>query len=113
MSELFKQYPNMSEYFETSDGEKFFKEDPAKVHGRTLKNKTVKTVTRPEAEDVIINPATKPGGETVKQIIAKLPEMDLETAKKYLDEENELETPRKTVTDALEKRIKELEIPVE
>lgn len=109
MSELFKQYPNLSEYFETSDGEKFFKEDPAKVHGRTLKDKSVKTVSRPveneESEEL------KP--DTVKQILATLANMDLETVQKFLTAENEKETPRKTVTDALEKRITELEKPAE
>lgn len=104
MKSLFEQYPNMSEYFETSDGEKFFKEEPAKSHGKTLKDKTVKTVLRPEEKE-----DQKP--ESAKEIIAKSVEMDLEDAKEHLAIEEVSEAPRKTVVDALQKRISELENP--
>lgn len=107
MSQLFKQYPNMTEYYETSDGQKFFKEEPAKTHARTLKDKKVTTVPKPEeSED---NEGSKQ--ETAKEIIAKLPEMDLAIAQDYLAAEESLEAPRKTVTDALQKRIAELQKP--
>lgn len=112
MSELFKQYPNMSEYFETSDGQKFFKEDPAKVHGRTLKDKSVKTVTRPEeteekSHEIKGTEGKTEAPETAQSIILKVPTMDLETAKTALENENELEFPRKTVQAALTKKISE------
>lgn len=103
MSDLFKLYPNMSEYYETSDGTPFFKIETANTHARTLENKKVKTVYRSEEYD----DETKP--ETAKEIIAKLPDMDLETAQDYLTAEESLETPRKTVVEAIEKRISELQ----
>lgn len=103
MSDLFKQYPNMSEYYETSDGTPFFKIETANTHARTLENKKVKTIVRPEEKDDEIKT------ETAKEIIAKIPEMDLETAQDYLAAEESLEAPRKTVVDALEKRIAELQ----
>ena len=106
---IFKQYPNMSEYYETSDGQKFFKEDPAKVHARSLKDSKVKIVSRSEQTEDTEDTKT----ETVKDILARLVEMDLETVQRYLDSENEKETPRKTVTDALEKRITELQNPAQ
>ena len=104
MSDLFKIYPNMSEYYETSDGTPFFKIETANTHARTLENKKVKTVYRPDENDEDL-----PKIETAKEIIAKLPEMDLETAQDYLTAEESLETPRKTVVEAIEKRISELQ----
>lgn len=102
MSDLFKQYPNLTEYFKTSDGETFYKEEPAKTHARSLENKKVERVERPSE-------TLESKTETAKDIIAKAALMDLETAKDYLAKEEELEQPRKTVTDALQKRIDELE----
>lgn len=109
---LFALYPNLSEYFETSDGQQFFKEDPAKVHGRTLKDKSVKTVERPAESDEPVDLKGTEGEiespEPAKDLIAKVPSMDLETAQKALENENELEFPRKTVQAALNKKISEL-----
>lgn len=104
MSDLFEQYPNMSEYYETSDGVTFYKEDPAKVHARTLKDQTVKTVKRSDVEA-----SEESKTETAKEILLKIPDMDLDTLQLYLDSEDELEKPRKSVTDALEKRIADLQ----
>ncbi|MEG2078322.1 MAG: hypothetical protein RSA74_14700 [Chryseobacterium sp.] len=92
----------MSEYFETSDGEQFFKEDPAKLHARSLKDQKVKTVSRPDETEVSKT-------ETAKDIVVKSVEMDLETAREYLATEEALEAPRKTVVEALQKRIAEIE----
>ena len=103
MSDLFKQYPFMSEYYETSDGTPFFKIETANTYARTLKDKKVKTIYRPEESNEEIKT------ETAKEIIAKTAEMDLETAQDYLAAEESLESPRKTVVDALEKRITELQ----
>lgn len=113
MITLFAQYPNLSEYFETSDGQKFFKEDPAKVHGRTLKDKSVKTVLRPEeteekSTEIAGTESKTEAPETAQSIILKVPSMDLETAQTALENENELEFPRKTVQAALTKKISEL-----
>lgn len=106
MSDLFKQYPFMSEYYETSDGTPFFKIETANTYARTLKDKRVKTVSRPDENE---NDEDLPKTETAKEIIAKLSEMDMETAQDYLTAEESLETPRTTVVAAIQKRIAELQ----
>ncbi|KMQ70314.1 hypothetical protein [Chryseobacterium koreense] len=100
--DIFKDTPDLQEYFETSDGQRFYKEDLAKNHARSLEDKSVATVYRDQEIE-----ATK---ETAKEIIAKIPEMDLQTAKEYLEAENS-DDPRKSVVKALIKRIAELETP--
>jgi len=102
VSNLFEQYPKMSEYFETSDGEKFFKEDTAKLHAKSLEDKNVKTVSRP---------TESPKATTAEAILKLVDEMDLETANDYLSAENALAKPRKSVVDALKAQIAELENP--
>lgn len=104
MSNVFERYPNLEKYFQTSDGEKFFTESPAYNHAKTLDNKKVETVERKAAEE-------KP--KTAAEIIAMVPDMDFETAEATLDAENSAEKPRKSVVEALEKRIAELENPAE
>ena len=100
MDNLFKDKPELQEYFETSDGTKFYTENMAKNHARDLEDKKVTHVTRPEEESA---------KETAADIIAKAPEMDLDTANEYLDAETSLAKPRKSVVEALENRINELE----
>lgn len=100
MSDVFKRYPNLPEYWQTSDGEKFFTESAAYNHGKTLDDSKVKKVERPVSEE-------KP--KSAAEIIAMVPEMDLETAEAILDAETSSEKPRKSVIEALEKRISELE----
>ncbi|KMQ70237.1 hypothetical protein [Chryseobacterium koreense] len=100
MDNIFKEKPTLQEYFATSDGTKFYTESMAKNHSKTLEDKTVTHVVRPAEESA---------KETAADIIAKAPEMDLETANDYLDSETSLEKPRKSVVQALEKRIEELE----
>lgn len=97
---LFKQYPNLEEYFETSDGQKFFKETAAKTHARTLEDKKVTAVNRADFEQ-------KP--KSANEILALVSEMDLETAKMYLEQEKSLEIPRATVLKALEGKINKLQ----
>lgn len=43
---VFKANPSLKAYFETSDGTKFFTENNAKNHAKSLKNKAVKKVER-------------------------------------------------------------------
>jgi hypothetical protein len=100
MDNTFENNPNLKEYFQTSDGEKFYTKNMAENHARDLKDRSVTTVSRPADKEV---------KETAADIIAKAPEMDLETAEEYLETENALEKPRKTVVEALEARISELE----
>ena len=101
--DTFKENPNLQEYFETSDGTAFYKEDHAKDHARNLEDKTVKTVTKDQEDE------PENSRETAKDILAKVPAMDLTTAEEYLDAENDEEFPRKTVVAAITKRITELE----
>ncbi|WP_313214239.1 hypothetical protein [Soonwooa sp.] len=49
--------------------------------------------------------------ESVAAIVAKIPEMDLETLKGYLSKENTSETPRKTLIKALSDEIEKRETP--
>lgn len=99
MDNFFKDKPELQEYFETSDGTKFYTENLAKNHARDLEDKKVTHVERPAEE----------AKESAADIIAKAAEMDKETADEYLDAETSLEKPRKSVVAALEKRINELE----
>lgn len=103
MSDVFTDNPNMKSYFQTSDGTKFYDENSAKNHGKTLQDQSVEEVKRPaETEDSKSN--------TAKDIIAMAPEMTLEDAQEYLDTENQSEKPRATVIAALEKRINDGDI---
>ncbi|MGD1319163.1 hypothetical protein [Chryseobacterium sp. 2R14A] len=99
---FFKDHPNVNEYYETADGHKFYTENLAKNHAnstKTLTNKSISKVVRP------VEGVTK---ESANDILAKVAEMDLDTAQEYLDNENEADKPRKTVVDALSKKIEEL-----
>lgn len=113
MSNIFKQYPGMDSYFETSDGEKFFTENAAVMHSKLLKEKGVTEVFRnkqitadEDAPALDIEPAKQ---ESVKDITAKIPTMDLEALEAYLAAENVSEMPRATLVKALQKRIAELQ----
>ena len=99
--DTFKNHPDLQEYFETSDGTQFYKEDLAKNHARDLEDKTVKQVSRTEETSEV--------KMTAPEIVAMVPEMDLETATSYLDAENLLAKPRKTVLEALGNHIESLE----
>lgn len=46
--QVFKQYPKIDSYFETSDGAQFFSTQDASAHARNLKDKKVTEVKRPE-----------------------------------------------------------------
>ncbi len=96
---IFNQYPNLEEYFETSDGQKFFKETAAKTHARTLEDKSVNKVKRTDTK--------KPQSST--DILALVSSMDLATAQMYLEQEKSLETPRITILKALEGKINKLQ----
>lgn len=96
----------MEKYFQTSDGTAFFEASFAHLHAKTLEDRNVKEVTRSETQPS--GPAPNAVKETIQAIIARLPEMDLATAEKYLAEENASEMPRKGAVEALTKRISEL-----
>ncbi|MBK5213633.1 MAG: hypothetical protein JJE55_08245 [Flavobacteriaceae bacterium] len=46
MNQVFKNHPNLKKYYQTADGTKFFQEDHAKNHARSLEDRTVATVIR-------------------------------------------------------------------
>lgn len=104
MSNTFKLYPTLMVLFLTSDGTEFFKEETANEHARKLKDRTVKTVQRPEESKL----STK-----ADDILKLVPEMDLDTANEYLTAENALKSPRKSVVDDLTAKVAELENPAE
>lgn len=103
MDEIFKNNPDLHEYYETSDGQKFYTENLARNHARSLDKNEVQHVTRNGGEEQEVKPLK------AADIIAQAPEMDLDTACDYLDAELALEKPRKTVVEALKNRITEIE----
>ena len=113
MTNISKQYPNMESYFETSDGEKFFTENAAVMHSKLLKEKGVTEIFREkqiasheDAPALDVEPAKQ---ESVKDITAKIPSMDMEALEAYLAAENVSEMPRASLVKALAKRIAELQ----
>lgn len=99
MDNTFKNHPDLQEYFETSDGTQFYKEDVAKNHAKSLEDKTVKKVSRPEEKEKQLSAA---------EIITLVPEMDFDQATQYLTSENLLAKPRKSVVDALTAKLEAL-----
>ena len=59
---IFEKYNKLVAYYETSDATKFFTENDAKNHAKTLKVKTVKTIKRAEQ-----TPACSKTNQPVKQ----------------------------------------------
>lgn len=110
---VFDLHKNLKEYFETSDGFKFIKEADAKTHARSLKDKEVKNVKRPLNKDTSAgdgNTDNKGSGELTPMQKAKLRAEkitkmdDVAAIKEALKNDT-----AKTVKDAGEARIKELE----
>lgn len=101
--DTFKDNPKLQEYFETSDGTAFYKEDTARDYARTLEDKSVKSVSRPEEKETPL---------TAVEIIAQIPGMDIDEATLSLTAENLLAKPRKSVVEALTAHIEELQNPV-
>lgn len=96
---IFEQYPNLEEYFETSDGQKFFKETAANTHSQTLEDKEVKIVLKKDFKE-----ALKPKTIPIKKV-------ELEELKALLEKEKSEKTPNTERIEALEKSIAELENP--
>lgn len=108
MSDIFKEYPTLECYYKTSDGQCFFNENSAQLHGRTLKDTKVAVVERGATKEKTSEAQVR---ETAQAIIAKVSTMDLDSLKDYLTKENADENPRSTVVKALEARIAELAVP--
>lgn len=63
---IFKQNPELSEYFQTSDGQAFYTAEAARMHAKSLADKSVKHVVKGAgAEETEKNPAEpkKPAAE--------------------------------------------------
>jgi len=63
MDAIFKQYPELAEYYQTEDEQCFFSENDAKNHAKTLDNKLVKPVKNPKlidavAEEIVVEDTT-------------------------------------------------------
>jgi hypothetical protein len=50
-NQVFESNPNMKEYFETSDGQPFYKKQDADLHATSLKDKKVTLVERPAKDE--------------------------------------------------------------
>ncbi len=47
MDNIFEQHPNLKQYFKTADGQAFYEHSDAKLHVRTLEDKSIETVEKP------------------------------------------------------------------
>lgn len=99
MNNIFKQHPDLAEYFETSDGEKFYKEDLAKNHVRTLalKDAAIKIVLRPDEN------------QSRAEVISLVPHMKQELVAEYLNAENDADEPNAEFIEALTNRNAQLQ----
>ncbi|MAX81745.1 MAG: hypothetical protein CL843_16405 [Crocinitomicaceae bacterium] len=98
VEKVFKSHPNAKKVFTTSDGMPFVNEHNAKLHSKTLKDKTVKTHERPKEESEKVTAKELidqiEAAKTVAEIDALVPEGEkrstvlaaVEKAKKELDE---------------------------
>lgn len=89
--DIFELYPDANGYFETSDGNKFFKEYDAKTHAQKLKNKEVKEVKKTLVEKSLESRIAEiVNMETIEQVETALLSEDSEevivAAKKRLEE---------------------------
>lgn len=73
---VFAQNPNLESYHETSDGVKFFKAENAHVHARSLKDKSVKEVTKTSlmVDEVITEVKAKKADQLKKDETPKAPD---------------------------------------
>jgi len=101
-ADIFKENPNLDLYFETSDGEAFYKLQDAKNHAKGLKDTMVKPVERTEPKEAA--PAKQKIEEVIAQIEAVTTLEDLEPFKA---------DTRKTVIAAFDKKTAELTNPAE
>ena len=76
-ADILAKYPNRNEVYFTSDVNAFTSEKEAKVHARTLDDKTITTITReeaveakPQTKEVSIKPLGKMNTEELKAEIA-------------------------------------------
>lgn len=88
--EFFKANPSLNEYFETSDGKKFYTENAAQNHAKVkaLKDRTVNHVERPEElEEKVVVPHS-PEKKLSKMTKAELKALAAELGIEVTDETN-------------------------
>ncbi|MBV7268374.1 hypothetical protein [Winogradskyella luteola] len=105
---LFKDYPNAEKGYVTNDGNAFLSKNRADLHASS--DEKLK-VTEFENENSGVADKNNDASDTLSKaddIIEFAKTADAESAKKYLDAENEAKKPRKTVVEALKARLDEL-----
>lgn len=80
MNKIFKNNPQLNEYFETSDGQAFYSESAAKMHARSLDDKKVSNVVRKESETETKSnetgkEVTLPNSDQRKQLVERYTEL--------------------------------------
>jgi hypothetical protein len=107
--DVFKNYPKAQKVAVTSDGEAFITDEGDNaVKNHSKKNRYGKELEIVPFTRDNINAEGK--GTTAKEVIASIKEAaTLEAVQALLAAENALETPRKSVVDAANARIKELQ----
>lgn len=103
MNKHFKNNPDLLEYYETSDGQAFYKKQDAKNYAKGLTDKSVKKVERTSEDDEDQEDTGKKGKKTaVEQIEAISQAGTLEGLAEFESDK------RATVVAALEERRKAL-----
>ena len=114
MNKTFKQHKNLKEYWETSDGTKFFVDGDARNHAKTLTDKNVKHVKRdaekaaeePENEDQ--DKKNSPLDQNTKKVSEYLATVETVEELDELLALEEADQDRKGVKTAIEARKEEL-----
>ena len=68
---IFKTNPNLKEVHMTSDGEAFYNDNDAKMHSKTLEDKSVELVINPSLIDVIVEEDNDNDDEQINFTIVK------------------------------------------
>jgi len=110
-ADYFKNHKAVRQLFATNDGFLFTAKPNATNHAKTLKDNAVTTIDNPEynkVKDEVVE-STEFLQQTIKTVLEELKEFeDVPDLELLLDEEKRSSQPRKTVVEAIEKRIKEL-----
>jgi hypothetical protein len=72
---IFVQHPNLEQYFKTADGQAFYEHSDAKLHTKSLDDKSVETINRPiEVEKEVVEENTAEGKqveENTEKVVSK------------------------------------------
>lgn len=106
-ADIFKANPALEKFHQTSDGQAFYNDSDARLHAKTLKDKTVKVVNKGDAQATAAeDKKVKPASAT--DVIAAIEAAEtLEALEAYKGD------TRATVVAAFEKKTAELTKPAE